>query len=81
MPFLDSQIAHWTTDPDALPALREMSICDLLEEAVERWPERDALLVVVDELPTTPSGKVQKFRLREQWIAAQRQDAPTERPG
>ena len=25
MPFLDSQIAHWTTDPDALPALREMS--------------------------------------------------------
>ena len=54
MPFLDSQIAHWT---------------------IPRHP------VVVDELPTTPSGKVQKSRLRERWIAAQRQDAPTERPG
>jgi acyl-CoA synthetase (AMP-forming)/AMP-acid ligase II len=29
-------------------------------------------LVVVDELPTTPSGKVRKFKLREEWITAQR---------
>jgi cyclohexanecarboxylate-CoA ligase len=30
--------------------------------AKPKWPERVEL---VDELPTTPSGKVQKFRLRE----------------
>jgi acyl-coenzyme A synthetase/AMP-(fatty) acid ligase len=28
------------------------------------WPER---VEVVSELPKTPSGKVQKFRLREQF--------------
>jgi fatty-acyl-CoA synthase len=44
VPFLNSEIAHWIPDPDALPALREMTVCDLLDEAVERWPERDALV-------------------------------------
>jgi acyl-CoA synthetase (AMP-forming)/AMP-acid ligase II len=29
-------------------------------------------LVVVDEFPVTPSGKVRKFKLREQFLAAQR---------
>ena len=32
-----------------------------------------AHLVLVDELPTTPSGKVQKFKLRDRWMAAQRE--------
>jgi 3-phosphoshikimate 1-carboxyvinyltransferase len=36
------------------------------------WPER---LEVIDELPKTPSGKIQKFRLRDQ--AAQRKAIPT----
>ena len=27
------------------------------------WPER---LVLVEEMPRTPSGKIQKFKLREQ---------------
>lgn len=30
--------------------------------AKQKWPER---LVEVEEFPRTPSGKVQKFRLRE----------------
>ena len=34
--------------------------------AKPKWPER---VEIVDALPMTPSGKVQKFRLRE-WIAA-----------
>jgi acyl-CoA synthetase (AMP-forming)/AMP-acid ligase II len=33
--------------------------------ARQKWPES---LHVVDELPRTPSGKVQKFRLREQLV-------------
>jgi len=32
--------------------------------AAYKVPER---MVVVDELPLTPTGKVQKFRLRERW--------------
>jgi cyclohexanecarboxylate-CoA ligase len=30
--------------------------------AKQYWPER---LVVIDEIPRTPSGKIQKFKLRE----------------
>ena len=30
------------------------------------WPER---LAVVDEFPTTPSGKVQKYKLRDALVA------------
>ncbi len=43
--------------------------------AKPKWPERVEL---VDELPTTPSGKVQKFRLRE--IIAERTAAEESRP-
>jgi acyl-CoA synthetase (AMP-forming)/AMP-acid ligase II len=44
VPFVDSETAHWIPDPDAQPALRELTICDLLDEAVASWPERDALV-------------------------------------
>ncbi len=44
--------------------------------AKPKWPERVEL---VDELPTTPSGKVQKFRLRE--IVAELRAAEESRPG
>jgi fatty-acyl-CoA synthase len=32
-------------------------------------------LLVVDTFPVTPSGKVQKFKLREQFIAAMSEEA------
>ena len=35
------------------------------------WPER---LEVLDELPRTPSGKVQKFKLREQLVGQERNE-------
>jgi non-ribosomal peptide synthetase component E (peptide arylation enzyme) len=47
-------------EPPTLDELR-----DLLRDAgvtTQFWPER---LEVVDEFPTTPSGKVQKYKLRE----------------
>jgi acyl-CoA synthetase (AMP-forming)/AMP-acid ligase II len=31
-------------------------------------------LVQVDELPMTPSGKIQKFKLRDRWIAEHREE-------
>jgi acyl-coenzyme A synthetase/AMP-(fatty) acid ligase len=44
--------------------------------AKPKWPERVEL---VDALPTTPSGKVQKFRLRE--IIAERTAVEENGPG
>ncbi|ANZ40791.1 cyclohexanecarboxylate-CoA ligase [Lentzea guizhouensis] len=49
--------------PPELPALREH--LDGLGMAKQYWPER---VEHVGELPTTPSGKVQKFKLREQLV-------------
>jgi acyl-CoA synthetase (AMP-forming)/AMP-acid ligase II len=49
VPFVDSETAHWIPDPDARPALRELTICDLLDEAVASWPERDALVYMYPE--------------------------------
>jgi acyl-CoA synthetase (AMP-forming)/AMP-acid ligase II len=70
VPFLDSQIAHWIPDPDALPALREMSICDLLEEAVERWPERDALIYSYPEAQLDLRWSFAELGARVQEVAA-----------
>jgi cyclohexanecarboxylate-CoA ligase len=53
--------------PGEAPTLRELTAyLDAQGIARQKFPER---LEVVDEFPMTPSGKVQKFRLR-QWIAA-----------
>jgi acyl-CoA synthetase (AMP-forming)/AMP-acid ligase II len=37
-------ISHWVPDPDEEPELRELSVGDLLDEAVEKWPDREALV-------------------------------------
>jgi len=48
-------------DPPTMQALRDhLGAAGL---ARQKWPEA---IYQVDELPRTPSGKVQKFRLREQ---------------
>jgi fatty-acyl-CoA synthase len=53
-----------------LDAMREQ-----LAERIARY-KIPRYLTVVEEWPTTPSGKIQKFRLREQFAAA-RPDAPS----
>ncbi|MFJ6513899.1 AMP-binding protein [Streptomyces sp. NPDC091406] len=46
------------------PSLRDLTAhLDALDMAKQYWPER---VLMVDELPKTPSGKIQKFLLREQ---------------
>ncbi|MDA0260595.1 MAG: hypothetical protein O3A21_00115, partial [Proteobacteria bacterium] len=45
--------------------------------AKPKWPER---IEIVDELPMTPSGKVQKFRLREMIAASMNPETSKERP-
>lgn len=47
----------------APPSLTDLTAhCDAAGMARQFWPEQ---LVVLDELPRTPSGKVQKFKVRE----------------
>lgn len=36
--------SHWMPDPDAQPALRDITVADLLDEAVERRPDAEALV-------------------------------------
>jgi cyclohexanecarboxylate-CoA ligase len=62
--------------PGNPPALDDLTgHLDALGMAKHYWPER---VVFVAELPKTPSGKIQKFRLRE--LLAARQGAPVCEP-
>jgi len=55
-------------DPADPPTLVELvTALDAAGTAKQFWPER---LEVVDELPRTPSGKIQKFLLRERFASA-----------
>jgi len=61
----------------ASPSLEEL--CAFLKEeqvTPQFWPEQ---LLVLDELPMTPSGKIQKFRLRE--LAAEEGAGPSSASG
>ena len=63
--------------PGDPPALDDLTgHLDALGMAKHYWPER---VVVVAELPKTPSGKIQKFRLRE-LLAAAEPGAPKSEP-
>jgi cyclohexanecarboxylate-CoA ligase len=51
-------------DPAAPPSLADLAAhCEAAGMARQFWPER---LELVAEMPKTPSGKIQKFVLREQ---------------
>lgn len=54
--------------PEAEPPTLDELRAHLEQQRVTRqfWPER---LVVIEDFPTTPSGKVQKYKLREQLAA------------
>ncbi len=37
-------ISHWVPEPGEEPPLRDLTVGDLLDEAVERWPDREAVV-------------------------------------
>jgi acyl-CoA synthetase (AMP-forming)/AMP-acid ligase II len=37
-------ISHWIPDPDEEPALRHMTVADLVDEAASTWPDREAVI-------------------------------------
>jgi fatty-acyl-CoA synthase len=43
MPLVDD-VAHWVPDPAEQPAIREMTVADLLDESVDRWPGNEAIV-------------------------------------
>lgn len=44
MPLAAPGISHWVPEPGAGPELRELTVGDLLDEAVERWPDHEAIV-------------------------------------
>jgi fatty-acyl-CoA synthase len=41
---LAGSLSHWLPDPGAAPELRELTVGQLLDEAAQRWPDREAIV-------------------------------------
>ena len=37
-------VSHWVPDGAGTPTIREMTVADLLDESVERWPDNEAIV-------------------------------------
>jgi len=44
MPFPDPKLSRWVPEPDAEPALRDLTVGGLLDESIERWPDQEAIV-------------------------------------
>jgi acyl-CoA synthetase (AMP-forming)/AMP-acid ligase II len=44
MPFPDPAVARWVPEPGAEPPLRDLTVGALLDEAIERWPDQEAIV-------------------------------------
>jgi acyl-CoA synthetase (AMP-forming)/AMP-acid ligase II len=44
MPFPDPAVARWVPEPGAEPPLRDLTVGALLDEAIEKWPDQEAIV-------------------------------------
>jgi acyl-CoA synthetase (AMP-forming)/AMP-acid ligase II len=44
MPFPDPGVARWVPEPGAEPALRDLTVGGLLDEAIAKWPDQEAIV-------------------------------------
>jgi fatty-acyl-CoA synthase len=44
MPLLDGRRSHWVPGPDDAPALRHLTVGEVLDEAADQWPDREAIV-------------------------------------
>jgi acyl-CoA synthetase (AMP-forming)/AMP-acid ligase II len=44
MPFPDPSVARWQPDPEAPPPLVDQTVGGLLDEAIEKWPDSEAVV-------------------------------------
>jgi fatty-acyl-CoA synthase len=44
MPFPDPKLSRWLPEPGAEPALRDLTVGALLDEATRKWPDQEAIV-------------------------------------
>jgi acyl-CoA synthetase (AMP-forming)/AMP-acid ligase II len=44
VPFPEAGVARWVPDPGAEPPLRDLTVGGLLDEAIDRWPDHEAIV-------------------------------------
>lgn len=44
MPFPDPKVSRWLPELDAEPPLRDLTVGALLDEAIEKWPDQEAIV-------------------------------------
>src|ERR1700712_1500658 len=44
MPFPEPAVARWVPEPGAEPALRDLTVGGLLDEAIDKWPDQEAIV-------------------------------------
>jgi fatty-acyl-CoA synthase len=44
MPFPDAKLSRWLPDPGAEPPLRDLTVGALLDEAIAKWPDQEAIV-------------------------------------
>jgi acyl-CoA synthetase (AMP-forming)/AMP-acid ligase II len=44
MPFPDAKLSRWLPEPAAEPALRDLTVGALLDEAIAKWPDQEAIV-------------------------------------
>jgi acyl-CoA synthetase (AMP-forming)/AMP-acid ligase II len=44
MPFAEAGVARWEPEPGAEPPLRDLTVGGLLDEAIEKWPDSEAIV-------------------------------------
>ena len=68
MPIL-GRTSHWVPESGEQPPLRDMTVADLLDEAADRWPERDAIVYVAyDDLGIAERWSYAELRERSRAV-------------
>jgi fatty-acyl-CoA synthase len=63
-------LAHWVPDPDEEPPLRDLTVAALLDEAVERWPDAEAIAYVAyDDMGISERWSFAELRSRARAVA------------
>ena len=63
-------VSHWVPEPDEQPPLREMTVAQLLDESVERWPDHEAIVYsAYDDLGIRERWTFNELRARARDVA------------
>jgi acyl-CoA synthetase (AMP-forming)/AMP-acid ligase II len=65
MPFPDPGLSRWVPEPGAEPPLRDLTVGQLLDEAVEKWPDQEAVVFsAYDDLGVSARWTYAEFQQR-----------------